>query len=234
MHATSPTTESPTETPSVLRALRALLPARPLHLSEALRLAELQANRLLELTVGYQAPVPAEIVTDLPRITVEYEIDMPCSGASAWDLRRRSWIITLNALEPDTRQRFSLLHEYKHIIDHGSAGLHANGHASVLGRDPVEYVCDYFAACALMPKRLVKQAWGDGIQRVSDLADLFDVSPAAMDIRLAHVGLTTPRPRCAPTPSAMARPVTTWRARRYQRALSEHGTRTTAELEVVA
>jgi Zn-dependent peptidase ImmA (M78 family) len=55
-----------------------------------------------------------------------------------------------------------------------------------MGREPVEAVAEYFAACVLMPKRLIKRAWGEGHQRVSELSDLFDVSPRAMKIRLEH------------------------------------------------
>lgn len=112
-----------TAQPSVLASLRALLPARRLMLSEALRLAELQANRLLELSGVHEAPVSSEIVSGLPRVHVTYDLDMPVSGASSWDAKRKSWVITLHATEPDTRHRITLLHEYKHIIDHGHAGV---------------------------------------------------------------------------------------------------------------
>src|SRR6266498_5267063 len=209
--------ENTLEQPSVLALLRSVVPAkRRLRFWEALRITELQANKLLEESSILVAPVPSEIVTGLPRITVEYEIDMPCSGASDWDSRRRTWVITLNALEPETRHRFSLLHEYKHIIDHGSPGLVDLGDFRYFGREPVEYIAEYFAGCVLMPKRLVKRAWGEGIQRLSDLADYFDVSPQAMSVRLAQLGLTELRPRCAPP----ARRTFTARHGRYHRSLS--------------
>ncbi|MBA3617989.1 MAG: ImmA/IrrE family metallo-endopeptidase [Acidothermales bacterium] len=182
----------------MLGTLRALIPTRRLQFCEALRIAELQANRLLGMRGITEAAVPSEIVTELPRITIEYAIDMPFSGASCWDTNRRSWIITLNALEPDTRHRFSLLHEYKHIVDHGHSQLIYSGSAQQTAEEQAEQVADYFAGCALMPKRLVKQAWGNGVQRPHDLAELFDVSPRAMQVRLSQLGLTEPMPRCAP------------------------------------
>lgn len=185
-----------TEGHSVLASLRALLPNRPLRLFEALRIAELQANRLLEIADVETSPVPSEIITRLPRITVDYDLDMPCSGASDWDTRRKSWVITLNALEPDTRQRFSLAHEYWHIVAHSSPGLDDHGSLTVMGREPAEAVAEYFAACLLMPKRLVKRAWGQGHQRLTELSDLFDVSPKAMKIRLEQLGLVDRAARC--------------------------------------
>jgi Zn-dependent peptidase ImmA (M78 family) len=189
MHDTNNPTEN-TEKPSTLASLRALLPKRHLHLYEAQRIAELQANRLLELSGIRDIPVPIEIVTDLPRIHVDYEVDMPASGASDWDNHRKTWVITLNAIEPETRQRLSILHEYKHIIDHGSAGLSpARSERTYYGLSQEEFLAEYFAGCVLVPKRILKRAWGDGIQRLADLAELFDVSEPAMQVRLGQVGL---------------------------------------------
>jgi Zn-dependent peptidase ImmA (M78 family) len=219
MHSNITNGRSPKDQPSMLATLRSVLPAkRKLRFSEALRIAELQANKLLEQSGITAGPVPSEIVTSLPRITVEYEIDMPCSGASDWDSHRKTWVIMLNALEPDTRHRFSLLHEYKHIIDHGSPGLVDLGSFRYFGREPVEYIADYFAGCVLMPKRLVKRAWGEGLQQLSDLADHFDVSEPAMTVRLAQLGLTEARPRCIPP---TRKPFTT-RHGRYHRSFSAH------------
>lgn len=219
---TNPTTEST----SVLANLRGLLPNRSLRLDEALRLAELQANRLLTLRRSLETPIPSETVTGLPGIGVDYDLDMPASGSSDWDSRHRQWVITLRASEPDTRHRFTLLHEYKHIIDHGSPGIAANHTGLKPGRPAAETVADYFAACVLMPKRLIKAAYFSGTQTIERLADLFEVSPAAMRIRLAQLGLTRPiddvPPRTATwqTPSALAR------HGRYHRAFSNNRTAT--------
>ena len=65
---------------SVLKALRGLMPLRPLTLDEGLRIAELQANRLLELSGIDEPAVPTEIVTELPRFRVSLDFDLPTSG----------------------------------------------------------------------------------------------------------------------------------------------------------
>ena len=67
-----------------------------------------------------------------------------------------------------------------------------------------EAICDYFAACLLMPRPAIKAAWGSGHQRVDDLAAHFGVSQAAMGLRLFQLGLTTGRNRC-PGPSDVRR-----------------------------
>jgi Zn-dependent peptidase ImmA (M78 family) len=191
----------------VLATLRRLIPERPLQLHEALRIAELQANRLLELSGSSDQPAGAELVAGLPRIRVEYR-RLPTSGLSYWN--GREWVIGINRGEPETRQRFTLLHEFKHIIDHGRI-------QQLYGNNPrlAEQTADYFAGCTLMPKRLIKSAWGNGIQRPEDLAQTFDVSEPAIRIRLAQLRLTEPEPRC--TPPAVTRSTFLPRGRYYRR-----------------
>ena len=175
----------------MLARLRALAPQRPLSLPEALKVAELQAAQLLALRNLHLAPVPSEVVADLRRISVEYDFDMPdqISGASDWDHQRKRWVITINALQPDTRQRFTLLHEYKHILDHGHPGLAVQPERRYYGLPAPEFVADYFAGCVLMPRPLVLRAWNQGLQEPADLAVRFDVSERAMEVRLSQLRL---------------------------------------------
>jgi Zn-dependent peptidase ImmA (M78 family) len=223
------------EQPSVLASLRALLPKRRLHLYEALRIAELQANRLLELSSVRDVPVPIEVVIELPRIHIDYEVDMPASGSSDWDARHKTWVITLNALEPETRQRLSILHEYKHIIDHGSAGLVPDPHPrTYYGLSQEEFLAEYFAGCVLMPKRILKRAWGDGIQHITDLAEIFDVSERAMQVRLRQVGLLTATDRYERARSALGKRYVRAPHRAYYRALSINWSRSRLSLGAAA
>lgn len=185
----------------MLAALRRLHPNRRLDLNDALWLAELQANRLLQLRgMAHDVPVATTIITELPRITVEHDPELPkdaASGSSTWDYQRHSWVISLNPTEPRRRRRFTVLHEYKHILDHGSPGIRVAGSAAPFQRPAAEVVADYFAGCVLMPKRLLTAAYYDGIQRPADLAELFDVSEPAIRVRLSQVGLGEPPGRSA-------------------------------------
>lgn len=132
------------EHPSTLARLRALCPKRDLQFSEALRVAELQASRLLELSDVGCWPVPSEVVSELPRIRLAYT-DLPTSGLSHWD--GEAWAIFLNEDEPPTRQRFTLLHEFKHIVDHGRNGQLYRGSHRVTAGQQAEQAADYFAGC---------------------------------------------------------------------------------------
>lgn len=173
---------------SVLTRLRAMSPRRGLATAEALRLAELQATELLQLSRIITGPVPLQILSDLPRVQLEVETDLPSSGMSYWD--GEHWRLVAKADEHPHRQRFSLVHEYKHVIDHPSRDLLYPDHRTR------ELAADHFAACVLMPRLLITRAWCSGEQDVDRLADQFDVSPAAMERRLLDLGhLEAPRPR---------------------------------------
>ena len=198
---------------SVLASLRALIPQRTVTFTEALRIAELQAARLRSLLGVTDDSLPEEAIAGLPRIQIVRRV-LPTSGMSYWD--GQSWVIALNAREPETRQHFTLLHEYKHILDHGRTERLYSGSQTTTAEQQAEHAADYFAGCALMPKKLVKRAWGNRIQTPEALAGMFDVSPRAVEVRLAQLGLTEPTRRCETAGSRRSG----WRSQRYFRSLS--------------
>jgi hypothetical protein len=215
MH-TNITSEGPT---SVLASLRALIPNRPLDPGEAFVIAELQANRLLELFGIDEPAVPEEVIAGLPRLDVRTDSSVPASGLTYW--ADGAWHIVVKASEPRGRRRFTLAHEFKHIIDHGRADRLYPGHGARSPEEQAEQVADYFAGCLLLPRRLLKRAWGEGIQRPAELARLFDATPRAVEVRLAQVGLLI-TPRCEP-PHAAWRPRRAQPRPRYYRGLSPAG-----------
>lgn len=183
---TSPT--QPTRATSVLARLRALAPHRGLDLAEALTIAERQAGLLLASQPDTSLPVPLRLLTELPRLEIALESDLPASGVSYWT--GEVWRLVAHRSELPQRQRFTFFHEYKHVIDYPRRHLF---YAS--GRDR-ERVADHFAACVLMPRVLLTRAWCSGEQDVVKLADYFAVSPIAMERRLRDLGhLDAPRPR---------------------------------------
>lgn len=221
-------TNALTEKTSVLASLRVLLPPRRLLLAEAQQIAELQASRLLQLRGITDPPVPAEIVTSLPRIMIDYDPDLPrhaASGVSDWDAHRRAWVISVNPDEPATRQRITILHEYKHIIDHYHPGLGGYLPRTIYGLTPVEYIAEYFAGCVLMPRAWVKAAYCARIQHPVELAWLFDVSPRAMTVRLEQVGLIEhAAPAAGQSPRRSGYRLQPRSFHRYRRPLSPHYT----------
>jgi Zn-dependent peptidase ImmA (M78 family) len=188
----------------VLAQLRALVPSRPLTPSETLRLAELQANRLLLHFAIETNAVPEEVVSELSRVRIVREYGLPVSGAAHWN--GRYWVITLNADEPIFRQRFSLMHEFKHILDHTTKEFLYHDRPFHTADQQAERVADYFAACVLMPKRVIKRLWCQGNQNLLELATTLLVSTRALRFRLEQLGLVEPAGRCSwPPPRAQRR-----------------------------
>lgn len=171
MHASSTTS---------LAQLRRMLPSTVLSLSAALLIAERQANRLVAAwTDGDRAVREADIASlttlDIRRGPVHRDE----SGSSRYAAGR--WLIQLSATDGATRQRFTLAHELKHIID---AGSDTNAAYARLSDRQIERVCDHFAACLLMNKRLVYRLWGDGLRTPEALARACNVSLQAILVRL--------------------------------------------------
>lgn len=182
-------TEAPD--PTILEQLRALIPKRRCTPAEGRRVAELQAARLLcavRKRDRNMLGIEARHIAAMPGIRVVYET-ISVSGLSFWN--GRSWIIAVSASEPPTRQRFTLLHEFKHIIDHGATNrLYQSTRSSEQDNPAAEAAADYFAGCALVPTIDLKRFWAVGIQRPRDVADYFDVSEACAKVRLDQTGLS--------------------------------------------
>lgn len=179
---------------SVITTLRDFVPITALTREQALRIAELQATRFRILTDQRRPLLPTAAIADLRRIQVERMSPLPVSGATAWSEGR--WLILLRASEPEGRQRFSLAHELKHILDHRFIDVLYEGIPEAQRHDFIEQVCDYFAGCLLVPRVMVRHLWSRGITDVGVLAAHFGVSQPAMQTRLAQIGLARPQPRC--------------------------------------
>lgn len=200
---------------TVVSSLRSLMPDRALDYITARTVAEAQANRLLEGLRMDSPPFDTALIEDLPRLDVRVLPSLPGSGMSHWN--RGLWRIHLNGSEPLVRRRFTLAHEFKHVLDAPFEEVIYRHLRSGTGRDPaVEAICDHFAACLLMPKKLVKRAFFAGTQDPAALAWHFDVSAQAMSYRLHQLGLTDPTPRCG----GVRLTVQNRRPRRYFRSFS--------------
>lgn len=207
--------------PSILASLRALTPHRDCGYDEAIQLAEMQARKLMDL-VADPTGIYEHHINDLPRIVVHHDDLDVVSGMSHWN--GQQWIITIKRSDPLVRQRFTLLHEFKHIIDHGSTAKLYRGNSKHTADEQAERAADYFAGCVLVGRRELKSVWGQGMQREDDLAAHFGVSIPAIQVRLAQTGLNVvtdriPTKRCA-------RPVRTPIGAR-QRFRTAHPRRTT-------
>lgn len=190
---------------TVMAELRGLMPVRPVTQVEAMRVAELQATRLLKFAGVQEPPMPEEVIALLPRLAVRRSSRIPVSGSARW--AKGLWNIVLNGAEPQVRQRFSLAHEFKHVLDSPFIGFLYPDIEGMSRHERGERVADYFAGCLLMPKLWVNRAWTSGVQQLPALARRFGVSQAAMQVRLLQIGLIDPPARCqGPIPKRSTSP----------------------------
>jgi Zn-dependent peptidase ImmA (M78 family) len=169
--------------------LRDMVSLRRLSNAEALQVAEAQALRLLRLGGQTEPPVHEEIITELPGFQIERVATVKAHAAVQWSHGR--WVILLNADEPRGRQRFSLAHELKHVLDHPFVTILYPAQSDI-----AEQACEYFAACLLMPRTWLRRAWAEGMRDKRVLARRFGVTPQAITVRLLQVGLIQPTALC--------------------------------------
>jgi hypothetical protein len=203
-------TQRPTkqEMAALVEELRNIAPKRPLTYGESLAVARIQAARLRSWAHANE-----------PRIELKWLLDqrfIPVNFVPSYTLNRESGLTTdqvsgrleiyINDSEPPVRQRFSLLHEVKHVLDFDDAAwLHrqlGRGNEKIKAGQ-IEAIANEFAADVLMPVPLVKRewfAWGD----LATVAAIFNVSVEAMARRLEKLGIIgDPRP----TPRAYFRTI---------------------------
>ncbi|MFZ3229837.1 MAG: ImmA/IrrE family metallo-endopeptidase [Pseudobdellovibrio sp.] len=135
---------------------------------------------------------------DLQRDHLEDNI----SGYSA--IKDKKKVIVVNQSHGINRRRFSIAHELGHLTLHEFNDFNFNENQkiyfrndiSATGMDEYEIEANYFAACLLMPKKLViteLEKIGDNAlveeDDISNLAIKFKVSVNAMMIRLIKLNL---------------------------------------------
>lgn len=100
--------------------------------------------------------------------------------------------ITVNGRHSPQRQRFTIAHEIAHIVMHTDLigdGIVDDGlYRSPLG-GIVERQANVYAATILMPARLVRDAWRDGVKDYASMSAMFDVSTEVARIRMKELRL---------------------------------------------
>lgn len=179
--------------------------------------AGISPESLLDLLGVSSVPVNLDEVASRLGISVsnEYEWDKDYSGEIY--IEGSNVVCWINPFDPPNRQRFTLAHEIGHYINdiaaHQAAGEPApcfKDGADSLRRDgrqdPSEYRANDFAARLLMPKNLVvdvaRKTLSEEMERTGKqkvprdtfyelMADKFQVSKQAMEIRLSSLGLVS-------------------------------------------
>lgn len=150
--------------------------------------AELVAKRVLEESWDGELPVNPTAIAYDQGITVCYDISLKESGKFVMEDGKPC--IKVNPFEPQVRQRFTIFHELGHYkLGHGESYRDPSKSYSRNNYDAKEAAANQFAAAMIMPDDVVRDAYHSARYSFSDLAELFDVSEAALSIKLERLGL---------------------------------------------
>ena len=135
------------------------------------------------------------------------EVDLPNEISGVLDTRGSQPIVLIQGKHDDKRKRFSLAHELGHyILDSSMRGVHLDKHTffrsnlSSSGTNLEEKKANRFAAELLMPSDIlweilsgrempdfIDSQEAEGIAALTELAEKFEVSVAALTIKISGV-----------------------------------------------
>ena len=100
------------------------------------------------------------------------------------------WLMSVNMLHPEVRQRYTLGHELGHYLNHRDSvkSFEDTVYFRSMQKSSMEYMADQFAARLLMPENDVNELVKTGVKTVKEMAAKFGVSLEAMKYRLEQLG----------------------------------------------
>ncbi|GGD40678.1 hypothetical protein GCM10011514_00940 [Emticicia aquatilis] len=167
---------------------------------------ELKAEGLLRDSNTFSYPIKVEECAKYLKLPIsELDIEDEISGFLA--IKDKESIIGVNMKHHINRKRFTIAHELGHFILHKNENplfidknesnviaIYNRDEKSSRGEILKEKEANSFAAALLMPKKLIKEAIENSINKnnilslIDELARKFEVSQHAMSIRLSDLG----------------------------------------------
>lgn len=147
------------------------------------------ARGLLDEAGANYAPVSLRDVVSALNLSLIHATREPFASEAALVARGDSHAIVLRGHSGERRRRFTIAHEIGHFLLHpGLVSPQRSGPVNA-EMQRLEREADAFAAELLMPEHLLRQAVYEMGADAGRLADRFEVSEAAMRVRLRRLGL---------------------------------------------
>ena len=137
-----------------------------------------------------------EYPLDIKKLIKDYGIeilqeDMDHAISGYIERRQTGWVIGVNKYHSEQRQRFTLAHEFAHYILH-SQKVEEKHQDQVLFRtnevNSIEVEANDFAGELLIPQEKFKQFISEGISKIGELSDRFNVSISAIRYKAYKLG----------------------------------------------
>ncbi|MDC0739342.1 ImmA/IrrE family metallo-endopeptidase [Cognatishimia sp. SS12] len=149
----------------------------------------------------FASRLPVDVIGIFDALSIDY-VEEPMAPGQSGRIHYEDpfCTVTVNATEGPQRKRFTAAHELGHYLLHRDlldGKKHLDRLFSDSGRDnpygPLapshEVQANKFAADLLMPAGILRARYDPARDNVTELADLCDVSHAAMEIRLKALGI---------------------------------------------
>ncbi len=134
---------------------------------------------------------------NIEKIIREHNIEI-CKEDMDYDIsgyiekRETKWVIGVNKYHSPQRQRFTLAHEFAHYVLHSHIVRNQKHEDLSLFRsnevNPIEIEANDFAGELLIPNEEFKTFIREGIKKIGDLADKFNVSISAVRYKAYKLG----------------------------------------------
>ena len=156
------------------------------------------AKQVLDTYWNNTVPVDPVAIANKAGIKVYTASNMPkeLSGIIQKDKQNDNVIIIVNGNHDERRQRFTIAHELGHYFNTEDFDGQIDDSTDILiynsdnKSSPIEVEANKFAAELLMPQAAIKYMLATkDIKTLSEFADIFNVSPSAMNIRLINMGI---------------------------------------------
>lgn len=148
-----------------------------------------QAARLLQNAGVAREPISLRDVVSALNLEVVRVAGEPFSCEAALEPVGDGHRIVLRGESSERRRRFTIAHEIGHFVLHAHRLAPERGGRADGTWRLQEHEADQFAADLLMPEDLVRQAALEHGPDAARLADRFDVSRQAMQVRLRAMGI---------------------------------------------
>jgi IrrE N-terminal-like domain len=148
-----------------------------------------EAEQLLQAAGITVAPISLRDVVSFLNLSLLEKSREPFSSEAALVPIGDDHAVERRGQANERRLRFTIAHEIGHFVLHKERALSERGGPTSQHTARLEREADQFAAELLMPEHLVRQAALEHGADPRRLADRFDVSVQAMNIRLRRLGL---------------------------------------------
>ena len=156
--------------------------------------AQTEAAVLLPMEVirnfADRAPMDLDAMARALGVEVRRGQNLAANVSGKIERRGAGFVATINAAHSAKRQRSTLAHELAHRIFHSDLigdGISDDGLYRSSVSDDIERQANAFAAGRLVPARLVRKLYREGMKDTPSIAERFDVSYDAARVRLREL-----------------------------------------------